>query len=411
MFDFFKEVIINSDTLPTEEGIDVSGNPFKRFYALTPDTAAEDIGSDPAHYRAPKEGVFRVLRCADYTKSAVKDGKIHKTFGTKGKVAQVEFNLNSINSVPGQYRIIIDISLENRYYSDYKYPWSAFHKPVMVEFDVPESSKLETLTDTVVATLKKYVPSDYKYAISRKKAAGEVQVMCADPYQVIKSAKIQKVVESGCYEGCSDCEYVDTDVAVNITKNVAPFATGEWLTENLRFPTYPNLRYASVNDDEKPIRGATYVQYTFDYVSPRKGLSGQGTVGQALTSVTHHVFYVLDSLASKFDEAISKIGEIVPMNGTIVILNGGKEENEITVTVDQITGNQVSLKATFSEQKEGNAEFEWSINMTQGSGYSVDPSKGAETTVKCTSPSKGDAGTVTATIGNVFVSKPIKVTA
>lgn len=60
---------------------------------------------------------------------------------------------------------------------------------------------------------------------------------------------------------------------------------------------------------------------------------------------------MLDSLASKFDEAISKIGEIVPMNGTIVILNGGKEENEITVTVDQITGNQVSLKATFSEQK------------------------------------------------------------
>lgn len=49
--------------------------------------------------------------------------------------------------------------------------------------------------------------------------------------------------------------------------------------------------------------------------------------------------------------------------------------------------------------------------MTQGSGYSVDPSKGAETTVKCTSPSKGDAGTVTATVGNVSVSKPIKVTA
>ena len=34
MFDFFKEVIINSDTLPTEEGLDVSGNPFKRFYAF-----------------------------------------------------------------------------------------------------------------------------------------------------------------------------------------------------------------------------------------------------------------------------------------------------------------------------------------------------------------------------------------
>lgn len=415
MFDFFKEVIINSDTLPTEEGIDVSGNPFKRFYALTPDTAAEDIGSDPAHYRAPKEGVFRVLRCADYTKSAVKDGKIHKTFGTKGKVAQVEINLAPLaDSVtePMQYRILVDISLENRYYSDYKYPWSEFHKPIMAEFEVTPGMDAKTIAEAAKKSLKLYIPSDYKYAVvTLPDAAGKLVLRCSDPYQVIKAVKVQYLSEEGCMHGCANPVYYDKAVEVNITKNVAPFATGEWLTENLRFPTYPNLRYASVNDDEKPIRGATYVQYTFDYVSPRKGLSGQGTVGQALTSVTHHVFYVLDSLASKFDEAISKIGEIVPMNGTIVILNGGKEENEITVTINQIMGNQVSLKATFSEQKEGNAEFEWSINMTQGSGYSVDPSKGAETTVKCTSPSEGDAGTVTATVGNVSVSKPIKVTA
>lgn len=415
MFDFFKEVIINSDTLPTEEGIDVSGNPFKRFYALTPDTAAEDIGSDPAHYRAPKEGVFRVLRCADYTKSAVKDGKIHKTFGTKGKVAQVEINLAPLaDSVtePMQYRILVDISLENRYYSDYKYPWSEFHKPIMAEFEVTPGMDAKAIAEAAKKSLKLYIPSDYKYAVvTLPDAAGKLVLRCSDPYQVIKAVKVQYLSEEGCMHGCANPVYYDKAVEVNITKNVAPFATGEWLTENLRFPTYPNLRYASVNDDEKPIRGATYVQYTFDYVSPRKGLSGQGTVGQALTSVTHHVFYVLDSLASKFDEAISKIGEIVPMNGTIVILNGGKEENEITVTINQIMGNQVSLKATFSEQKEGNAEFEWSINMTQGSGYSVDPSKGAETTVKCTSPSEGDAGTVTATVGNVSVSKPIKVTA
>ena len=82
---------------------------------------------------------------------------------------------------------------------------------------------------------------------------------------------------------------------VNITKNIAPFGTGEWLVENLRFPTYPNLRYAGVNDDEKPVAGAFYTQFAFEYVSPSRGLHGQGTVGQALVSVTHHVFYVLDS--------------------------------------------------------------------------------------------------------------------
>lgn len=398
MFDFYKEVIINSATLPESEGRDTDGNLFKKF------SGVDASGS--------KEAMFRVLRCADYVKSCVKDGKIYKTFGRKGSVAQAEFNLTSLASVPGQYRILMDIGLEGRYYSDYKYPWSEFHKLIMAEFEVTTdmSGAADKAAEAAVKALKAYVPSDYKYAVSMKAESGKVKVLCTDPYQVIKSAKIQKVEESGCYDGCSDKEYVDSTVVPVITKNVAPFATGEWLTENLRFPTYPNLRYASANEDERPIAGANYVQYAFEYVSPRKGLTGQGTVGQSLSSVTHHVFYVLDSLASEFDEAISKIGEIVYMNGQVVILNGGENENEITVTVSQVQGNEVNLKATFSEQLEGNAEFEWSIQMSQGSGYSVDPSKGASTTVKCSSAADGDNGVITAKIGEISVSKTIKVT-
>lgn len=398
MFDFYKEVIINSATLPESEGRDTEGNLFKKF------SGVDASGS--------KEAMFRVLRCADYVKSCVKNGKIYKTFGRKGSVAQAEFDLTSIVSVPGQYRILMDISLEGRYYSDYKYPWSEFHKLIMAEFEVTTdiSGAADKVAEAAVKALKVHVPSDYKYAVSMKAESGKVKVLCTDPYQIIKSAKIQKVEESGCYDGCSDKEYVDSSVSVTITKNVAPFATGEWLTENLRFPTYPNLRYASANEDERPIPGATYVQYAFEYVSPRRGLTGQGTVGQALSSVTHHVFYVLDSLATSFDEAISKIGELVYMNGQIVILNGGEDKNEITVTVDQVQGDEVNLKATFSEQLEGNAEFEWSIKMTQGSGYSVDPTKGTNTTVKCSSAANGDNGVVTAKIGGVSVSKTIRVT-
>lgn len=398
MFDFYKEVIINSATLPDSEGRDSEGQLFKKF------SGADASGN--------KEAMFRVLRCADYVKSCVKDGKIYKTFGRKGSVAQAEFELTSLASVPGQYRILIDVSLEGRYYSDYKYPWSEFHKLIMAEFEVTTdmSGSADKVAEAAVKALKAYIPSDYKYAVSMTAETGKVKVLCTDPYQVIKSAKIQKLEESGCYDGCSDKEYVDSTATVAITKNVAPFATGEWLTENLRFPTYPNLRYASANEDERPIPGATYVQYAFEYVSPRRGLTGQGTVGQALSSVTHHVFYVLDSLAAAFDDAISKIGEIVYMNGQVVILNGGENQNEITVTVAQVQGEKVNLKATFSEQLEGNAEFEWSIQMTQGSGYSVDPTKGASTTVKCLSAANGDNGVVTAKIGEISVSKTIKVT-
>lgn len=400
MFDFYKEVIINSATLPESEGRDTDGNLFKKF------SGVDASGS--------KEAMFRVLRCADYVKSCVKDGKVYKTFGRKGSVAQAEFDLTSIASTPGQYRILMDISLEGRYYSDYKYPWSEFHKLIMAEFEVTTdmSGAADKVAEAAVKALKAYVPSDYKYAVSMKAESGKVKVLCTDPYQVIKSAKIQKVEESGCYDGCSDKEYVDSAVVAVITKNVVPFATGEWLTENLRFPTYPNLRYASANEDERPIPGATYVQYAFEYVSPRRGLTGQGTVGQSLTSVTHHVFYVLDSLATAFDEAISKIGELVYMNGQIVILNGGRDENEITVTADQVNGDEVSLKATFSEQKEGNASFKWSVTMSQGEGYSMVPEEGAESQLDCSgTAASGDNGIIKVQIGEVFAQKPIKVTA
>ena len=192
MFDFFKEVIINSNTLPREEGIDAAGNAFKRFYALTPDTAAEDIGSDPAHYRAPKEGVFRVLRCADYTKSGVKGPKVYKTAGRRGKVAEVAFNLNPLVNQIGQYRILVDISLEGRYYSDYKYPWSEFHKPIMAEFEIVSGMDLAAMVNAAVKALKSYIPSDYKYAVVTSKD-GVVKLIMSDPYQIIKAAKIQKV--------------------------------------------------------------------------------------------------------------------------------------------------------------------------------------------------------------------------
>lgn len=369
MFDFFKEVIINSDTLPVEEGIDAAGNAFKRFYALTPTTPAEAIGADPANYRAPKEGVLRVLRCADYVKSALKDSKVYKTAGRKGKVAEVEINLAPLAdnvTEPMQYRILVDISLENRYYSDYKYPWSEFHKPIMAEFEVTPGMDATAIAEAAKKSLKLYIPSDYKYAVAMLPEAGKLVLRCSDPYQVIKAAKVQYLSEEGCMHGCANPVYYDKAVEVNITKNIAPFGTGEWLVENLRFPTYPNLRYAGVNDDEKPVAGALYTQFAFEYVSPRRGLHGQGTVGQALVSVTHHVFYVLDSLVAEFEQAIKDaFGDvIVPMGSEVTILNAGQEfAGPMIVAADPVNkgveGNSVALQATFSG--EGNVVPEWSV--------------------------------------------------
>lgn len=414
MFDFFKEVIINSDILPVEEGIDAAGNAFKRFYALTPTTPAEAIGADPANYRAPKEGVLRVLRCADYVKSALKDSKVYKTAGRKGKVAEVEINLAPLAdnvTEPMQYRILVDISLENRYYSDYKYPWSEFHKPIMAEFEVTPGMDATAIAEAAKKSLKLYIPSDYKYAVAMLPEAGKLVLRCSDPYQVIKAAKVQYLSEEGCMHGCANPVYYDKAVEVKITKNIAPFGTGEWLVENLRFPTYPNLRYAGVNDDEKPVAGALYTQFAFEYVSPRRGLHGQGTVGQALVSVTHHVFYVLDSLVAEFEQAIKDaFGDvIVPMGSEVTILNAGQEfAGPMIVAADPVNkgveGNSVALQATFSG--EGNVVPEWSVTGPFQIGKLDEQ---AILTKLDTDVKAGDVGTLTASYKGISTTVQVVV--
>lgn len=414
MFDFFKEVIINSDTLPVEEGIDAAGNAFKRFYALTPTTPAEAIGADPANYRAPKEGVLRVLRCADYVKSALKDSKVYKTAGRKGKVAEVEINLAPLAdnvTEPMQYRILVDISLENRYYSDYKYPWSEFHKPIIAEFEVTPGMDATAIAEAAKKSLKLYIPSDYKYAVAMLPEAGKLVLRCSDPYQVIKAVKIQYLSEEGCMHGCANPVYYDKVVEVNITKNIAPFGTGEWLVENLRFPTYPNLRYAGVNDDEKPVAGALYTQFAFEYVSPRRGLHGQGTVGQALVSVTHHVFYVLDSLVAEFEQAIKDaFGDvIVPMGSEVTILNAGQKfAGPMIVAADPVNkgveGNSVALQATFSG--EGNVVPEWSVTGPFQIGKLDEQ---AILTKLDTDVKAGDVGTLTASYKGISTTVQVVV--
>jgi hypothetical protein len=74
--------------------------------------------------------------------------------------------------------------------------------------------------------------------------------------------------------------------------------------------------------------GANYVQYAFEYCVPKRGFHGQGAVGQAIESVTHHVFYVREDLVSKADAAFSRLGGVVEVNEPMTGKNVAKPEAE-----------------------------------------------------------------------------------
>ena len=109
---------------------------------------------------------------------------------------------------------------------------------------------------------------------------------------------------------CDSCvgyyEMKDLASNVKIENGHEPFATAAWITENLRFPSYPNVRYASPNSDEIPTPGAIYVMYSFAYDVVRKGLGGLSVVGQKTESVTRHIYYVRQDLAQAFEDAVSE---------------------------------------------------------------------------------------------------------
>ena len=241
MFDFWKEVIIND---------------ADRFEKVT---------------NADGKTGLRVKRCADYLADCVVDNKVYKTDARPGTPASL--NLNSIVSGTALRRAKFDLGLEVGQDSEFARPWSNFAKTFVVEY-----TSLAGLKAALVEACPAHIGS----------VVGDNLVL-VDP-----KVTLNVYVEKYTAETTTTPESwnVDAEITADITTNVVPVGTGELILENLRFPTHVNTRVAAPNADEMPVAGAKYVQYAFEYAVPKRGFHGQGAVGQEITSVTHHVFYV-----------------------------------------------------------------------------------------------------------------------
>ena len=283
MFDFWKEVVINTGRLPITDGcMPNTSMGWPRFYAKT-------------NVAIP---ILRVLRCADYQSDRIQNLKV--TPGTYGSPAEGNLTLG----VDGQYRIKIELGLKQRYDSDYANAWSDFKKTFVVEYNDNNPNGMLDV-DNVNNLIKLAEPANYK--IHCYAAAGmnpSLVVRCLDNHMTIKSLVLEQLVPDECSDGCSNMNY-SVVAKGDIIDSQLPFATGEWLIENLRFPSHPNVRYAAVNSEELPIPGKLYTQFSFDYCVPRRGYTGQGAVGQQVDSITHHVFYVLDEIDPLAEESMT----------------------------------------------------------------------------------------------------------
>lgn len=384
MFDFQKEVIINSNLL--DDGV----NP--RFMVMD----------------GPVK-LFRVLRCADYRKEGLVEGVIYKTPAEKGQVASAAFNLPTKE---GTYRVVIGITLIGKYLADYAMPWSNFGKAVLAEFEVSaeDLKKTKELQEKMIKAIEMAIPENYRYVRVSAEDSDKVLVSCTDSHQVITVAELQEQRGISCPDSCTEKQYVTVDEAVEVTKNKMEIGTAAWLQENLRFPSYPNIRYAALNEEEYPVNGGLYTQFSFLYCMPRKGLHGQGTVGQALKSVTTHTFYVLSSLVDKFEEDLKKVfGDnsikvVSPDNTELINI---EFVSALKVSVQDINEGKAIIKANVSGPAVSPNLIKYSIKE-EDSKYQID-NDGKLTVKKGQTAAEDDKFTVKASYGNAVAEQEFTV--
>lgn len=384
MFDFQKEVIINSNLL--DDGV----NP--RFMVMD----------------GPVK-LFRVLRCADYRKEGLVEGVIYKTPAEKGQVASAAFNLPTKE---GTYRVVIGITLIGKYLADYAMPWSNFGKAVLAEFEVSaeDLGKTKELQEKMIKAIEMAIPENYRYVRVSAEDSDKVLVSCTDSHQVITVAELQEQRGISCPDSCTEKQYVTVDEAVEVTKNKMEIGTAAWLQENLRFPSYPNIRYAALNEEEYPVNGGLYTQFSFLYCMPRKGLHGQGTVGQALKSVTTHTFYVLSSLVDKFEEDLKKVfGDdsikvVSPDNTELINI---EFVSALKVSVQDINEGKAIIKANVSGPTVSPNLIKYSIKE-EDSKYQID-NDGKLTVKKGQTAAEDDKFTVKASYGNAVAEQEFTV--
>lgn len=153
-------------------------------------------------------------------------------------------------------------------------------------------------------------------------------------YDVIYSLEDLDEVESA-------DELVEKDDSGNITSlneglfvGKEGFGTFSWILHNLRLPTCARTRAFAPNQEEAPILGAKYDQYTI-IMCANRGPLGMNAVGDNTKSVTTHVFFVKSDLSDAFESALES--SLVQDGVEITDYDDG------TKIVPDLIGDEISL--------------------------------------------------------------------
>lgn len=164
--------------------------------------------------------------------------------------------------------------------------------------------------------------------------------------------------EAGLHQSCCSnagdfvtIDTIDEDSPLNAgkitwgdSKGKEGFGTYRHLIKDFRLPTMENRRWGAIIQDEVPIVGATYDQYTIYYCS-KVGVQGLAHVGDMVEAMTTHVFYVNTALKDDWEAAIANIGTLTEVEDDKATIDPYKINAQGTPVMPVPTVNTEALEA------------------------------------------------------------------
>ena len=257
-------------------------------------------------------------------------------------MAKVKETLTANKATKGTFRVEIYVHLaqsnNNPLYSN---TWVVKGRPWTFEFSATSTEEAGNIVDKVIKMITKFklFTMDTEQLKATKEST-KLVLTAQDPYQIFSKVELQYFDPSiGTTTGCctprgeyaSVENYGVTDV-VTITPGNEGFGTFEWIMRNLRLPTAEQTRWNALYQDDRPMVGATYTQYTLEYCENR-GILGGDAVGEETKSVTTHVFFVNQAVKTQFEAALTAAG-ITPLAPTAEAVETDAEVKANKVAAD-----------------------------------------------------------------------------
>nr|DAO30017.1 MAG TPA: hypothetical protein [Bacteriophage sp.] len=245
-------------------------------------------------------------------------------------MSKVQEVLTTTKATKGTFRVEIYVHLaqsnNNPLYSN---TWVVKGRPWTFEFSATSTEEAGDIVDKVIKMITKFklFTMDTEQLKATKKDT-KLVLTAQDPYQIFSKVELQYFDPSiGTTTGCCTPRgeyapvenYGVTDVTT-ITPGNEGFGTFEWIMRNLRLPTAEQTRWNALYQDDRPMVGATYTQYTLEYCENR-GILGGDAVGEETKSVTTHVFFVNQAVKDQFEAALTAadITTLAPTAGAVEV--------------------------------------------------------------------------------------------